>query len=226
MHNLKQKRLERSLEKNPTFLAKKERRLQRRKEARQQKLALLSGTPLPSTPKTTSKSGTTDGTTAAAAAAATEDATAETDENKPRGKSMRRKAHKAKLKLLNRQKKAAKLAPPVTPAPDNASFAGVLAEPGTGSTRPRWKLAQQSETHAQGVAVQKRDARKEREKRELQKEKKEVDRTKKRQKSGNEVDNFSFLVDKYKQLIDSSNAADQTKADGVPAKRAKWYADE
>lgn len=209
MHNLKAKRLQRSIEKNPTVLAKKERRLARRKAAREQKLAAQNGTPSKTAAITTPVNLDT-----------TDIKAEEEDEKKPVGKKLRRKAHKAKIKLLNKQKKASKSTIAAAVALEAATFAGVLAEPGTGSMRPRWKLTQQSLAHVADVAVQKRDARKDREKRALQQEKKEVDRTKKRQKSGNEVDNFSFMVDKYKQLIDSTNAAD---GKSEAPKRTKWY---
>lgn len=223
---MKEKRLQRSIEKNPNLLAKKERRLERRKLARQQKMAILNGTA-----KTTKAAAASTATSLDATLGSNAD---DADDTKPQGKSMRRKVRKAKLKLLNRQQKLAKIEAKKAaangagdaPTGSEQTFAGVLAEPGTGTKRPRWKLVQQSLAHVADVAVVKRDARKEREKRALQQEKKEVDRTKKRQRSGNEVDAFSFMVDKYKQLIDSSNAADGGDAGGAPAaaKRTKWYA--
>ena len=100
------------------------------------------------------------------------------------------------------------------------SFAGLAAEQGPDvRARPKWKLNEEAQTHKTDVKSQKLDQKKLREKIMHNKEKREVDRTKNKRK-GNEVDNFSFMVDKYKRLIDSSN--------GGPIKRikkSKWYND-
>lgn len=99
------------------------------------------------------------------------------------------------------------------------TFAGLTAERGPDvRARPRWKLNEEAQLHKTDVKSKKRDAKKLREKIMLNKEKRQVDRTKNKRK-GNAVDNFSFMVDKYKKLIDSSN-------DGGPIKRmkkSKWY---
>lgn len=196
MHNIKKKRLERSQEKNPTFQAKKQRRLEHRKEQRKQKLAARA---------------------VAAQSADAPDATI-SGEDKPTAKNLRRKALKAKLKLQKQARKAKGKEAKVAPEPE---FAGVLAEPGTGSNRPRWKLTQQSQLHQEDISKKKKEMKQERLKRELNAEKKLVDRTKQRVKSGNEVDNFSFMVDKYRKLIDSNNT--DTRTDVKKARRSKWY---
>lgn len=195
MHNIKKKRLERSQEKNPTFQAKKQRRLEHRKEQRKQKLA------------------------AKAKAAETPEETVAGDD-KPTAKNLRRKALKAKLKLQKQARKAKGKEAKVAPEPE---FAGVLAEPGTGSNRPRWKLTQQSQLHQEDISKKKKEMKQVRLKRELNAEKKLVDRTKQRVKSGNEVDNFSFMVDKYRKLIDTNNS--DTRSDVKKARRSKWYAE-
>lgn len=195
MHNIKKKRLERSQEKNPTFQAKKQRRLEHRKEQRKQKLA------------------------AKAKVAETPEETAAGDD-KPTAKNLRRKALKAKLKLQKQARKAKGKEAKVAPEPE---FAGVLAEPGTGSNRPRWKLTQQSQLHQEDISKKKKEMKQVRLKRELNAEKKLVDRTKQRVKSGNEVDNFSFMVDKYRKLIDTNNS--DTRSDVKKARRSKWYAE-
>lgn len=198
MHNIKKKRLERSQEKNPTFQAKKERRLERRKEQRKQKLAARA--------------------VSNAEVAGTEGETTTTTEDKPTTKNLRRKALKAKLKLQKQARKAKVKEANVAPEPE---FAGVLAEPGTGSNRPRWKLTQQSQLHQEDISKKKKELKQERLKRELNAEKKLVDRTKQRVKTGNEVDNFSYMVDKYRKLIDSNNT--DTRNDVKKARRSKWY---
>lgn len=101
------------------------------------------------------------------------------------------------------------------------SFAGLTAERDGSDVRgrPRWKLNEEAQLHKTDVKSKKRDQKKLREKIMLNKEKRQVDRTKNKRK-GNEVDNFSFMVDKYKRLIDSSNGG------GGPVKRikkSKWY---
>lgn len=198
MHNIKKKRLERSQEKNPTFQAKKQRRLEHRKEQRKSKLAAR-----------------------AAAASATEPSAETTStDDKPTAKNLRRKALKAKLKLIKQARKAKGKEAQVAPEPE---FAGVLAEPGTGSNRPRWKLTQQSQLHQEDISKKKKELKQDRLKRELNAEKKLVDRTKQRVKSGNEVDDFSFMVDKYRKLIDANNEG--TKGTVKKMRRSKWYAE-
>lgn len=112
-----------------------------------------------------------------------------------------------------------------------AKFSGVAAEPGVGvNMRARWKLKEQALIHQKDVNEKKKESRKAREERQLLLEKKSVDRTKKR-KRGNEVDTFSFMVDKYKKLLD--NRRDSSEMDRVsagnsgasPAKKSKWYVD-
>lgn len=101
------------------------------------------------------------------------------------------------------------------------SFAGLTAEQGPDVRgRPKWKLNKEAQMHKTDVKSKKRDQKKFREKIMLNKEKRQVDRTKNKRK-GNEVDNFSFMVDKYKKLINSSNGGG-----GGPVKRikkSKWY---
>lgn len=194
--------MERSQEKNPTFQAKKQRRLERRKEQREQRKAAKAA-----------KTESADADPAAATSTTSAD-------DKPTAKNLRRKALKAKLKLQKQARKAGKVAA-VAPEPE---FAGVLAEPGTGSNRPRWKLTQQSQLHQEDISKKKKELKQQRLKQELNAEKKLVDRTKQRVKTGNEVDNFSYMVDKYRKLIDSNNdGASQTKV--KPARRTKWYAE-
>lgn len=199
VHNIKKKRLERSQEKNPTFQAKKQRRLEHRKEQRKQKLAARA---LAANAESTPSSA---------------DATSTITDDKPTAKNLRRKALKAKLKLQKQARKA-KSATEVAPEPE---FAGVLAEPGTGSNRPRWKLTQQSQLHQEDISKKKKELKQERLKRELNAEKKLVDRTKQRVKTGNEVDDFSYMVDKYRQMIDANNS--DKRSDAKVAKRSKWY---
>jgi len=101
------------------------------------------------------------------------------------------------------------------------SFAGLTAEQGPDSkARPKWKLNEEAQLHKTDVKTKKRDQKKLRETKMLNKEKRQVDRTKNKRK-GNEVDNFSFMVDKYKRLIDSSNGGGPVKK----IKKSKWYTD-
>lgn len=160
-----------------------------------------------------------------AARAADANAPNTTDENtiiaaddKPTAKNLRRKALKAKMKLIKQTRKAKGKEAKVAPEPE---FAGVLAEPGTGSNRPRWKLTQQSQLHQEDISKKKKELKQERLKRELNAEKKLVDRTKQRVKSGNEKDDFSYMVDKYRKLIDANNSG--TRNDVKKARRSKWY---
>lgn len=197
VHNIKKKRLERSQEKNPTFQAKKQRRLEHRKEQRKQKLAARAAE-------------------ANALPVATD--AVPSGEDKPTAKNLRRKALKAKLKLQKQTRKAKGKEAKVAPEPE---FAGVLAEPGTGSNRPRWKLTEQSQLHKEDISKKKKELKQERLKRELNAEKKLVDRTKQRVKSGNEKDDFSFMVDKYRRLIDANNT--DTRSEVKKARRSKWY---
>lgn len=101
------------------------------------------------------------------------------------------------------------------------SFAGLAAEKGPDvRARPKWKLNEEAQTHKTDVKSKKRDQKKLRETKMLNQEKRQVDRTKNKRK-GNEVDNFSFMVDKYKRLIDSSNGSGPIKR----IKKSKWYTD-
>ncbi len=131
-------------------------------------------------------------------------------------KSKQKESKELKLvpKEKPREKKLPKNIAPTVPE----SFAGLTAEQGPDVRgRPKWKLNEEAQIHKTDVKSKKRDAKKLRGKIMLNKEKREVDRTKNKRK-GNEVDNFSFMVDKYKKLIDSSN--------GGPVKRikkSKWY---
>lgn len=197
--------MERSQEKNPLFKEKQLRRQQRRKELRSAKRAAAASSVAPPP------------------ANGTVDTKVEADEVKPTSKNLRRKAQKAKLKALKQKKKdaAAAAATDATVAKAVPDFTGVLAEPGTGTMRPRWKIKEQAQIHKKDIDVKKKEDRKNREKKELRAEKHQVDRTKQRQKSGNEVDNFSFMVDKYKKMIDSSADAATTKKS--TSKRTKWF---
>lgn len=109
-------------------------------------------------------------------------------------------------------------------------FSGVAAEAGVGvNMRQRWKLKEQAMIHQKNVSEKKKESRKAREERQLLLEKKSVDRTKKR-KRGNEVDNFSFMVDKYKKLLDNRNNGGMGQVSAgdspaMPAKKSKWYVD-
>lgn len=99
------------------------------------------------------------------------------------------------------------------------SFAGLTAEQGPDvKARPKWKLNEEAQTHKTDVKAKKREQKKLREKKMLNKEKRQVDRTKNKRK-GDSVDSFSFMVDKYKRLIDSSNGSGPTKR----IKKSKWY---
>lgn len=101
------------------------------------------------------------------------------------------------------------------------SFAGLTAEKGPDvRARPKWKLNEEAQMHKTDVKSMKRDQKKMREKIMLNKEKRQVDRTKNKRK-GNQVDNFSFMVDKYKRLIDASNGTGPIKR----IKKSKWYND-
>lgn len=194
MHNIKQKRQQRSQEKNPLFQEKKLRRKQKRAES-----------------KVAKKSTTENAATLPNVEAIN------SNDNKPNAKNLRRKALKAKLKLQKQTKAAAAASIP-------GEFSGVLAEPGTGTMRPRWKINEQAQIHKKDIDVKKKELRKEREKRELREEKMQVDRTRQKRKSGAEVDNFSFMVEKYKKMIDTNN---DDKGRGLtskkPTKRTKWF---
>lgn len=194
VHNIKQKRQLRSQEKNPLFQEKKLRRKQKRAES-----------------KVAKKSAPTISATVPNIVANNP------EDSKPNAKNLRRKELKAKLKLQKKTKAAAASSLP-------AAFAGVLAEPGTGTMRPRWKINEQAQIHKKDIDVKKKELRKEREKRELREEKMQVDRTRQKRKSGAEVDNFSFMVEKYKKMIDTNNA-DQGRgvATKKATKRTKWF---
>lgn len=183
------------------FQEKKLRRKQRRMEARKNK-------------KITNGSIASTSTSTAAVVTTTSNGV---KESKPNSKSLRRKEFKAKLKLKKQAKQQSKAASATSTV---GEFTGVLAEPGTGTMRSRWKLNDQAQMHKTEVNIKKKSARKEREKKELLQEKREVDRTKQKQKSGNEVDNFSFMVDKYKKMLDSNDGPAAKKI-----KRTKWYAE-
>lgn len=194
VHNIKQKRQKRSQEKNPLFQEKKLRRKQKRAES-----------------KVAKKSATGN------AAIVPNIEAINPDDNKPNAKNLRRKALKAKLKLQKKTKATAAASVP-------AEFSGVLAEPGTGTMRPRWKINEQAQIHKKDIDVKKKELRKEREKRELRAEKMQVDRTRQKRKSGAEVDNFSFMVEKYKKMIDTNNADHGRGATTKKAsKRSKWF---
>lgn len=194
MHNIKQKRQQRSQEKNPLFQEKKLRRKQKRAESKVAKK-----------------------NTATSNAATIPNIEPTPDDSKPNAKNLRRKALKAKLKLQKKTKAAAAASIP-------AEFSGVLAEPGTGTMRPRWKINEQAQIHKKDIDIKKKELRKDREKRELRAEKMQVDRTRQKRKSGAEVDNFSFMVEKYKKMIDTNNA-DQGRgaATKKATKRTKWF---
>lgn len=101
------------------------------------------------------------------------------------------------------------------------SFAGLTAEQGPDvRARPKWKLNEEAQIHKTDVKSKKLDQKKLRETKMLNQEKRQVDRTKNKRK-GNEVDNFSFMVDKYKKLIDASNGGGPIKR----IKKSKWYTD-
>lgn len=191
VHNIKQKRQQRSQEKNPLFQEKKLRRKQKRAESK-----VAKKTATETVPKIEAINP---------------------NDNKPNAKNLRRKALKAKLKLQKQTKAAAAASLP-------AEFSGVLAEPGTGTMRPRWKINEQAQIHKKDIDVKKKELRKEREKRELRAEKMQVDRTRQKRKTGTEVDNFSFMVEKYKKMIDTNNA-DQGRgaATKKATKRTKWF---
>lgn len=125
------------------------------------------------------------------------------------------------LKLATKKPKQKKLPKAVANAPVE-SFAGVAAEQGPDvRARPKWKLNEEAQLHKTDVKSKKRDQKKLRETKMLNQEKRQVDRTKNKRKGGNAVDNFSFMVDKYKKMIDSNNG-------GSPAKRvkkSKWYSE-
>lgn len=134
------------------------------------------------------------------------------------------KLSKKKLKRKTKNKTA-----PAATEPAISEYTGVAAEPGVGTAmRSRWKLKEQALIHQQDVSVKKKEQRKAKQDRELMLEKKSIDRTKIGKKRGNEVDNFSFMVDKYKKLLDTRNA-DESKSmsnvERIPAKRSKWYVD-
>lgn len=100
------------------------------------------------------------------------------------------------------------------------SFAGLTAEQGPDvRARPKWKLNEEAQLHKTDVKSMKRDQKTLRETKMLNQEKRQVDRTKNKRK-GNVVDNFSFMVDKYKRLIDSSNDGPIKRV-----KKSKWYTD-
>lgn len=136
-----------------------------------------------------------------------------------------KKAKKSKQKLSKDEKLAKKKQKEkkiVTTAPVGhlESFAGLTAERGPDmKSRPKWKLNEQAQMHTDDVKTMKKEQKKLREKLLLNREKREVDRTKMKRK-GNEVDNFSFMVDKYKKLLDSNNSAGPKRM-----KRSKWYTD-
>lgn len=195
MHNIKQKRQQRSQEKNPLFQEKKLRRKQKRAES-----------------KVAKKSATQN------AAAVPNIEANNPEDSKPNAKNLRRKTLKAKLKLQKQAKTAA------AAASSPAEFLGVLAEPGTGTMRPRWKINEQAQIHKKDIDVKKKELRKEREKRELREEKRQVDRTRQKRKTGTEVDNFSFIVEKYKKMIDTNNAdSGRGAATKKATKRTKWF---
>ena len=179
MHNIKQKRLQRSQEKNPLFEEKKIKRKQKKKE---KKLSKMGAEPTPAV---------------------------ETLDEKPSAKCLKRRAQKLKKK----QQQMEEIKSDAT-----AQFSGVLAEPGTGTMRTKWKLKEQSQLHQTDVQTKKKELRKVKEKKQLLLEKKEVDRTKQKRKLGSEVDNFSFMVEKYKKIIDSNNEGPAKRV-----KKSKWY---
>lgn len=134
-----------------------------------------------------------------------------------KGKKSKQKESK-EIKLGTKKPKEKKLPKNVANTAVD-SFAGLVAEQGPDvRARPKWKLNEEAQLHKTDVKSKKREQKKLREKIMLNKEKRQVDRTKNKRK-GNEVDNFSFMVDKYKRLIDSSNGSGPAKR----VKKSKWY---
>lgn len=134
-----------------------------------------------------------------------------------KGKKSKQKESK-EIKLGTKKPKEKKLPKNVANTAVD-SFTGLVAEQGPDvRARPKWKLNEEAQLHKTDVKSKKREQKKLREKIMLNKEKRQVDRTKNKRK-GNEVDNFSFMVDKYKRLIDSSNGSGPAKR----VKKSKWY---
>lgn len=134
-------------------------------------------------------------------------------------KTKKSKQKENKEVQLGTKKPKQKKLPKVNATPVVENFAGLTAEQGPDvRARPKWKLNEEAQTHKTDVKAKKREQKKLREKISLNKEKRQVDRTKNKRK-GNEVDNFSFMVDKYKRLIDSNNDSGPSKR----MKRSKWY---
>lgn len=106
--------------------------------------------------------------------------------------------------------------------PKEASeFSGVQAKPGKiNQVRPSWKLKDQIKTHNKQAHSAIKAQRKMKERQEIRQEKREIDRTKNRKRKSKTVDSFSFMVDKYKNLIKS------TEATPTPSKRTKWYVED
>lgn len=162
VHNIKQKRLEMSKAKNPTYGVKTEKKVKKSKQKDSKELQPVSKKPS--------------------------------------------------------EKKLTKMTANTNTVVD--SFAGLTAEQGPDvRARPKWKLNEEAQLHKTDVKSMKRDQKTLRETKMLNQEKRQVDRTKNKRK-GNVVDNFSFMVDKYKRLIDSSNDGPIKRV-----KKSKWYTD-
>lgn len=105
-----------------------------------------------------------------------------------------------------------------TPDADNTNtFSGTSSQPGSFvKSRPRWKIKEQAKEHFKNLSVEKKSAKKLKEKIQIRREKMQVDRPKQIKKK-EKSDNFSVLVDKYRNMLDSSDAKDVRK------KKKKWF---
>lgn len=104
-----------------------------------------------------------------------------------------------------------------TVSEDTNTFSGTASQPGSFvKSRPRWKIKEQAKEHFKNLSVEKKSAKKLKEKIQIRREKMQVDRPKQIKKK-EKSDNFSLLVDKYRNMLDSSDAKDVRK------KKKKWF---
>lgn len=105
-----------------------------------------------------------------------------------------------------------------TTVPDDTNtFSGTASQPGSFvKSRPRWKIKEQAQEHFKNLSSEKKSAKKLKEKIQIRREKMQVDRPKQIKKK-EKPDNFSVLVDKYRNMLDSSDAKDMKK------KKKKWF---
>lgn len=105
---------------------------------------------------------------------------------------------------------------------------GISAKPGQFlRMRSNKKIKEQFKVHTQNVTKLKRLEKRKKEKLIHLKEKRQQQKDNrikvKKSKNNDNTDKFSFLVDKYKKLIDTKAASENLNENQIKKKKLKWY---